>query len=261
MIDNYMSSITDVANDVEENSQAAAISNANRRALVDGRAGTLGQFTATNVHAGVKFDTGSVLAVAANRFVVPAGHVGFDGKISVVYHSADMSISSPTLVFYGLVSGAGVIDKAITAGSERYWMFRLQDAVAAEVFTLAGWWLGVYSQLSAAAAVAPDFVLGWQSQQVETDYPGGVAVIEVAAPRRTFSLTVRDVDPTSADYTLLDSVMQARAKSFWYWPPDDATPGPFLVRLSKDAQRSQEFGAPSQALRYKFSFEFLEDNL
>ena len=261
MVDNYMSSITDVAAAVLPTAQTAAISNSNKRALVDGRVGSIGQFTATGVNPGIIFDTGSVLSVAANRLIFPAGHSGFSGKDLAIYHDSVISMASPNLACLCAVSGSGVMDAVLTAGSERYWQFIVYSAVVSDVFSLSGCWLGAYSQLSAAAAVAPDFVLGWQSQQVETDYPGGVAVIEVAAPRRTFSLTVRDVDPASADYTLLDSVMQSREKSFWYWPPDDATPGPFLVRLSKDAQRSQEFGAPSQALRYKFSFEFLEDNL
>ena len=193
MVDNYMSSITDVAAAVLPTAQTAAISNSNKRALVDGRVGSIGQFTATGVNPGIIFDTGSILSVAANRLIFPAGHSGFSGKDLAIYHDSVISMASPTLTCLCAVPGSGVMVAAFGPGSERYWQFIVYSAVVSDVFSLSGCWLGAYSQLSAA--------------------------------------------------------------------PDDATPGPFLVRLSKDAQRSQEFGAPSQALRYKFSFEFLEDNL
>tara|TARA_R110002096_G_scaffold269480_4_gene463326 strand:- start:570 stop:899 length:330 start_codon:yes stop_codon:yes gene_type:complete len=109
--------------------------------------------------------------------------------------------------------------------------------------------------------VDPAFELGWKSQLVDTDYPGGVAVAQISPPRRTFSLRVRNIDPSSSDYSVLDGVMQSREKPFWYWPPDDTDPGPFYVRHSNQPKRVQDFGAPTQALRYTFDFDLIEDNL
>ena len=151
MVDNYMSSITDVAAAVLPTAQTAAISNSNKRALVDGRVGSIGQFTATGVNPGIIFDTGSVLSVAANRLIFPAGHSGFSGKDLAIYHDSVISMASPTLACLCAVSGSGVMDAVLTASSERYWQFIVYSAVVSDVFSLSGCWLGAYSRLAVSA--------------------------------------------------------------------------------------------------------------
>jgi len=260
MVDNAIGDITDVG-DVRAAPSTSAISTETIRALVDGRISSIGTFTATGSNAGLRYDLPVVPPVELNRMVIPATHSGFNGETLQIFHDNAVGFPSATTASSAVVSGEGTIDRVLDSGTEQFWAMQVSTSVNLDVFTLRGLWLGVYNQLSSAAAVDPKFELGWESQQTETDYPGGTAVAQISAPRRTFTLEIADVDPAGADYTLLDAVMQARTKPFWYWPPDDTDPGPFYVRHSRDPSRVQDFGAPSLATRYTFKFGFLEDNL
>jgi len=259
MVDNLLSAITDVANDVDEATNTSTLTNDERRKFIDGRQGVFGIYTATGVDAGVRVDTLAIPSPAANRLVIPSGH-DFDTETFEVLHDDGLTLPSPTTASSAAVSGSGVIDRTLSSGNERYWGFQLSTS-SARTYTCAGYWLGVYEQLSTAAAVQPGWQNGFVSQVIETEYPSGIAAVELAAPRRQFSLEVRDIDPSGSDYTILDSVLQARGRSFWYWPPDDTDEGPFLVRLASEPTRRQEFKAPQQGLRYKFAFDFVEDRL
>ena len=185
----------------------------------------------------------------------------FDGRVSSIGSYVSTSTSATTVGVYTIADGNTIDLQLATTVSERYWIIQQNSISVGNVTTARGFWLGTYSQLSGSAHVDPAFELGWKAQLVDTDYPGGVAVAQISPPRRTFSLRVRDIDPASSDYSILDGVMQSREKPFWYWPPDDTDPGPFYVRHSNEPKRVQDFGAPTQALRYTFDFDLIEDNL
>jgi hypothetical protein len=259
MVNNYgAGSISDITQIV--GFQAGGLSNADKRAFFDGRVSSIGSYVSTGTSAGIRWDAGVIPSPAANRLVIPKTHGGFIGNNLSVYHDSS-PYPSPTLVSFSNIADGNTIDLTLSSGNERYWIIQQSSISVGHVTTARGFWLGTYSQLSGSAHVDPAFELGWKAQLVDTDYPGGVAVAQISPPRRTFSLRVRDIDPASSDYSILDGVMQSREKPFWYWPPDDTDPGPFYVRHSNEPKRVQDFGAPTQALRYTFDFDLIEDNL
>ena len=262
MTNNYgAGAITDITQIVGFN--AGTVSNVNKRAFFDGRISSVGFYISASTSAGIRWDAGVIPSPSANRLIIPKTHGGFVGNNLSVYHDNADNYPSPTIVHSSTIGGSNetTIDLTLSSGGERYWIIQQNSISIGNAAVARGFWLGTYSQLSGSAHVDPAFELGWEAQLVDTDYPGGVAVAQISPPRRTFSLEVRDVDPASSDYALLDQVMQARGRSFWYWPPDTTDAGPYLVRLSKRSERRQEFSAPSIGLRYRMSFEFVEDKL
>ena len=260
MTNNLISGITDPLTALVTRSGPALIASS-QRAFVDGRAGSVGFHGSTGSFAGVTIDLGGTLSVAPNRAVIPEGQNYDSYNLGIVNADNPGLTSSTQPSSYNLVSGAGVIDRSLSAYTDRYWGWLLAQNTSGLTFTHGGYWLGNYEQLSSSAAVQPQFDNGYVSQLIETEFPSGIASVELAAPRRKFSLDVRDIDPASSDYSVLADVMLTRGRSFWYWPPDTTDAGPYLVRLSRDASRRQEFAAPSIGLRYRMSFEFVEDKL
>lgn len=261
MVNNYgAGSISDITQIVGFN--AGGLSNADKRAFFDGRISSIGSYVSTSTSAGIRWDAGVIPSPAANRLVIPKTHGGFIGNNLSVYHDSAAGYPHVTIVGVYTIADGNTIDLPLfVTVSERYWIIQQNSISVGNVTTARGFWLGTYLQLSGSAHVDPAFELGWKAQLVDTDYPGGVAVAQISPPRRTFSLRVRDIDPASSDYSILDGVMQSREKPFWYWPPDDTDPGPFYVRHSNEPKRVQDFGAPTQALRYTFDFDLIEDNL
>jgi len=234
-------------------------SNDSKRALIDSRVGQVASWTATAANAGFSYDMGSIPTVTMNRLVIPAGHTLGTWPLRL-FSDDNVNFTSATLLgALTAAAGSGVIDMPFqTPGSERYFAFQIVGS-SAEIFTAHEAWLGVYEQLSSTAAIDPSFESGWQSQLVESLYPGGVATLEVAAPRRTFTLNVRNITSASADYTILESLIQnGRARPFWYWPPDDTDAGPYLVKLDADVSKAQEFAAPSVSIRYRYEMRMTE---
>lgn len=262
MTNNYgAGAVTDITQIVGFN--AGTVSNVNKRAFFDGRISSVGFYISASTSAGIRWDAGVIPSPAANRLIIPKTHGGFVGNNLSVYHDNADNYPSPTLVHSSIIGGSNetTIDLTLSSGGERYWIIQQNSISIGNAAVARGFWLGTYSQLSGSAHVDPAFELGWEAQLVDTDYPGGVAVAQISPPRRTFSLRVRDIDPASSDYSILDGVMQSREKPFWYWPPDDTDPGPFYVRHSSRPKRVQDFGAPTQALRYTFELDLIEDNL
>ena len=260
MTNNLISGITDPLTALVTRSGPALIASS-QRAFVDGRSGSVGFHGSAGTFAGVELDLGGTLSVAPNRAIIPEGQ-NYDSYQLGIFASPTQDLASATTASgYTLVTGSGVIDRSLAALTSRYWYFILSDNTSGLTFTHGGYWLGNYEQLSSSAAVQPQFDNGYVSQLIETEFPSGIASVELAAPRRKFSLDVRDIDPASSDYSVLADVMLTRGRSFWYWPPDTTDAGPYLVRLSRDASRRQEFAAPSIGLRYRMSFEFVEDKL
>ena len=263
MVDNALTAITDTA-DIYEWASTNAPSTESRRAWIDGRQGTAGTFTSTGVAAsGIRMDLQSIPPAGHRTVVIPNGHT-FAGYALEFYKDDSFAFSSAislgTPPGASFTAAAGVIEQEASSDLEQFFLWRVEDVVA-QTFTLSGWWIGKKETLSADAYVDPRFGNRYQSQVAETEYPGGTAALEIAPPRRRFTLDVRNVLAGSADYTLLDSVAQARARSFWYWPPDTEDAGPYLVRLTRDVQRVQDFKAPAVATYYRFRLEMLEDKL
>jgi len=259
MVDNAVSAIKDTA-DIYEWAYTEAPSTASRRAWIDGRQGTVGTFeTTAGGNGAIRMDLQAIPPAGHRTMIVPDGHT-FTGKLINVYRDDSFSFGSAVQI-EGFTAAAGVIEREATSDLEQFLLWRVQDSSGGDVYTLAGWWIGEKETLSDDAYVDPRFGNRYQSQIAETEYPGGTAALEIAPPRRRFTLDVRNVLAGSADYTLLDSVAQARARSFWYWPPDTEDAGPYLVRLTQDVQRVQDFKAPAVATHYRFRLEMLEDKL
>jgi len=233
----------------------AQMDNADKRALMDYRQGEL---AVHNISASGHFtwvDFGA--AIAFNRLVMPAGH-NLEGETLTI--SCDDASDFVGAIAQGApVVPAGVLDHTMSspATSLRYWGINYSGTGQWEV---PEFWFGTYQQL-VTAHVAHSFPNEYRYQQTQIEYPGGFAVNQLSVPRRKFALEVRTVAPADADYTLLDLVMtEGRGRPFWYWPPDDTDPGPFLVRLTK-ATRVQDFSVPASALKYKIKLEMEEETL
>jgi hypothetical protein len=260
MVDHPLGGITDMANDIQKTAGTFSVGEAGKRPLVDARQGTMCDFKAFLSFSpiGFGFDSLAVQTTALDRFVMPRGH-NLDGYNIRLQHDVSMAFSTATTVVNSDITGSAVIDEQLTSSSTaRYWRF-YTVGISGDEFQIHGVWIGVYEQMSSSAMIGSGFSNFWETQTNRTEYPSGTAVVELSPPRRKFSLKVSGVDPASADYTLLDKVLlNGRARSFWYWPPDDTDAGPFLVRLDGDGSRDQESSAPSVNIRYRFDISMTE---
>lgn len=235
------------------------LTTAAKRSLIDFRVGDLAVHSiASSVHT-TQIDFGS--AWGHNRLVIPAGH-NLEGETFQVYSDDNSGMTSATLQATSSSSPAGVIDLTMGTPSpaERYWQVNWPSTSAA--WEIPEIWYGARTQLTSPAVVDPTFEASYVSQTISVDYPGGRADIELAPPRRLFSLEVQDVDPSGADYAILVAIAQTgQAFPFWYWPPDSLDPGPYLVKLVDDVQIEQDFSAPLVAIRYTVSLALIEQTL
>lgn len=251
--------LVDPATQIVARPNTAAISNDSKRSLIDYRVGQVASWTATSTNAGFYYDFLATPSVTFNRAVIPAGHT-LGGWPLRWYSDDNTGFTTATLLDgYTPPSTSAVIDFDFGApGAERYIAFQIATS-GTETFTCSEAWIGVYEQLGADPFVDPTFSNSWVSQIVENPYPGGTSSLELAPPRRRFTLNCSNVTGGSSDYTILDSVARyGRAKPFWYWPPDTIDPGPFLVKLDVDAERAQEFQAPQVSSRYRYAFRMTE---
>ena len=262
MIDNAVAAIHDLA-DVTAGANTFIVT-ADKRALIDGRQTSLGTVYTNGQPGKVWFDLQTTPPASYNTMIIPAGHTLLGRTISLASNTT-LSVSGSFTHGTAVAPADDVVmERDLSANAVRqFFLFQLNDSSASgtDIYMLGGFWIGEKYQLSSAAAVNPRFVSGWLPNIVEREFPGGRAVAQISPPRRTFTLRVHDVDPASADGIFLDSLMQQRTRSFWYWPPDDETPGPFLVRHRRDPERVQDFATPSVALRYRYDFSFVEDRL
>ena len=91
------------------------------------------------------------------------------------------------------------------------------------------------------------------------DFGTRQTILQLGPRRRRFSLDLAGVDPSSADFTVLEDVVESGALSpFWYWPPDTENPGPYLVQLDGDAKVRQESKVPQKRIEYRFQLEMIE---
>ncbi len=238
---------------------ASTLTDDSKRALIDSRQGELGSFTATGGDAGFSIDmAGGLGGGSSNRVVIPAGHT-FD-TFSVVVKGDDTSnaLPSPERTDTIAVSGSGVLDFSFAlATGLRWWGLTVTGSVA-EVFSLGEYWMGERVAID-NADVQPEFGKAYE-QLIAGDVIGGRDVtLELAPPRRTFSLSLRYVSPADADFTILEEVIRlGRSQPFWYWTPDDTDTGPYLVKLSRSAVRKQESAAPQAGIFYAIDLEMIE---
>ncbi|MHC4715136.1 MAG: hypothetical protein ACYTAN_18010, partial [Planctomycetota bacterium] len=120
---------------------AGAISCANTFAtngaafLIDDRAGSLSTFTAAATDHWVQYDRGAGTLEEINRLIIPAGHNYNGQNVRVRTDTAsDMSADPTEILPKAAVSSAGIIDLAMTGGTEaqrKYRYVRIDDDDAA----------------------------------------------------------------------------------------------------------------------------------
>lgn len=238
---------------------AAAISNDDRRAFIDGRQGEFGTFTPNALNGAIQFDFGS--AVAYNRCVIPKNHIGIAGESVSMTRSASATHSPMTIEgFPASVVAGEVVDFAVDdTTTDRYWAFQVNDAISVDI-SLGEIWFGDRIELTAGdGRVDSGFDRSYEHDVAEESFGGRTASLELSPARRKFSLRVRDLDPTGTDFATLEEVIRdGRTNPFWYWTPDDTDTGPYLVKLTRSATRKQSSKVPLTYSRYEVGLEMLE---
>lgn len=235
---------------------ATAFSDDSKRALTDRRQGEFAQFTATGSAAGVEFEYAT--DPRANRVVIPAGHT-FNGFVLDIFSDDNPAFSSATNRSSTSISGSSVIDLTFSlVTNESNWLFHVNSTT--EVFTLGEFWLGERVPI-ATADVQPFFEREWVHRVANQVIGGRDLSLELTPPRRRFGLSLRYVDPGSADFTILEEVLRLGVSTpFWYWPPDTTDPGPYLVKLERSARRKQERVAPQVTISYSIDLVMIEQS-
>jgi hypothetical protein len=238
-------------------SGASVYTDASRRATLDSRIGEFASMTTSATNQGAFFNVAGA-SFTMNRYVIPAGHNlagvtlschqrdsgGFFATIQtdvVPLSTAAIDVSFPEETAQ---DGAGIIIQAIGT-----WIF-------GEI------WFGERVALSTganASAVQPGFRLEWEHAVRSDVIAGRDATVELAPPRRRFTLEARYVVPGTDDARILEDVLRlGRTAPFWYWPPDDADPGPYLVKLEDAGARRQESIAPQAQIAYEVRLEMVQ---
>lgn len=243
---------------------STALTDDSKRALIDSRVGLLGSFTASGVDAGFAIDLGTTTAAdGANRVVVPAGHNFAGETLEIISDTSGATLPSP-VVEDTIAVGAGsaaVLDFAFAAVTgARYWGLQVQTSLS-ETFSLGEFWLGERKALTTGdGRVDPGFDSEYEHDLNQEDFGGRTATLELSPARRVFTLSVRGLDPANADFATLDEVMRlGRSKPFWYWTPDSTDPGPYLVRLTRAAKRTQGSKVPAALMQYEVDLEMMEE--
>jgi hypothetical protein len=235
------------------------LSDPHKRALIDFRVADFATYNSTLATAVLQVDMGS--AYGFNRMVIPFGHNLATHNI-LIESDTNSGFTTPTFQGSLLVPSILPIDLSLVGTpAERYWRMTmtLSPSIAP---SFSEWWLAGYVQLSADAYVDQGFENGYISPVIRTEYPSGTATLALSTARRRFSLVVRNLDSTGADYNALSAVLRlGHTRPFWYWPPDTADAGPFFVQLDVDGTRVQEFKAPTARTLYQIEFAMTETAL
>ena len=243
---------------------SSTLTDDSKRALIDSRIGLVGSFTATGADAGFALDLGTTTAADdSNRVVIPAGHNFAGETLEIISDTSGPTLPSP-VVEDTIAVGAGsaaVLDFSFAAVTgARYWGLQVATS-AAEVFSLGEFWLGERKSLTSGdGRVDPGFESSYDHDLEQDDFGGRTATLEISPPRKRFSLKIRLLDPSNPDYATLDEIMRlGRSRPFWYWPPDSADPGPYLVRLTRSAARKNDSKVPQSVIKYQVDLEMLEE--
>ena len=154
MTDSFIQSIPDVAEVTPKATSTNAITDAQKRGLIDGRLGSAmtWSYSGSGTYPGFEVDAGAALANSVSYLVVPSGHVNFGPSWSLTTFSDDNSgFSSPTSVgTVGTPDSADVMELSFTANSERYWRFQIPGSTPAtnESWSINGLYLGNRNELS-----------------------------------------------------------------------------------------------------------------
>lgn len=243
---------------------AGTFTNAAKQAMIDQRPAPAGSLTANAGNGGFVLDLGTTSAGdAINRAVIPAGHSFTGANLQVVKDTIPgmNGFPSPQIALTASTVPAGVIDFATIVNTDpgyRYWAFQYNLSTNGFVMTLGEFWLGTRTALTANAYVQPGFGSDFTQELAQDEFGGRTATVVLAPARRRFALEVLNLDPSGADYALLERVMkEGRERPFVYWPPDSVVPGPFFVQTTA-ATRRQEFRAPQAGIRYGVRLEMIE---
>jgi len=230
-----------------------------KRALIDSRQGEQASYTADGAASGFTLDMGSTTAAdPVNRLVVPGGHT-FDGYIVLLI--SGVTLGSISVRSSTVVADKGVIDASFSdRNGDQFWGLQVINSVASDVFSFGEFWVGNRRSLNTNdARVDQGFEREYEHDLSEEDFGGRTVSLELSPARRSFSLQVRDLDPSGADFATLDEVIRdGRSKPFWYWTPDSTDTGPYLVKLTRAARRKQSSKVPTVRSRYEVSIEMLE---
>jgi len=241
---------------------AGTLTDASKRAWIDQRATPLGSCTATGSNGGFTFDLGTTSAGdVINRCVIPAGHALATRAVQVLHDSVANMGGSPLIAGFATMA-AGVTDIDCTFNPTtglRYWGFQYNLSTNGFVISMGEFWLGTRTTLGADAYVQPGFANEYEQEIAEDRFGGRTATVALSPARRRFRLEVLNLDPSGADYALLEQALTTgRERPFWYWPPDTLTPGPYLVQLSEAGSRRNENRAPQAGIRYGVTLEMVE---
>jgi len=250
--------ITDLA---DITTTSSLLTDDEKRMLIDRRVGDLAVWGVT-AESYIQFDFGA--GVVVNRMVIPEGHSLMGEGLEIEYDD-HAGFTSPTVLDSWTQSSVatGVIDRELAVTSERFWRLTAL-ATGAGDYEVGEVWFGIYRELSTTdgSAVDPRFESNYASQITEVVFPGGEAAVELGAARRVFSLSIKNVEGGGTNWTVLQVVQKTgRVTPFYYWPPDDDEPGPYLVKLSEDGFRVQEFSSPSVSTRYQIDLKMIEQLL
>lgn len=236
----------------------SAMTDDSKRAITDHRQGELGSWTASGAAAGVWYSFDGFTLPRVDRCIVPAGHT-FNGFRLELLSDDDVGFGSSANQFSEVISGSAVIDMVFSLLTDHVeWLLRVNDSVNNDVFTLGEFWIGERVPI-ATADVQPFFDREWIHRVAKRVIGGRDLSLELTPPRRRFGLSLRYVDPGSADFTILEEVMRLGvSKPFWYWPPDSTDPGPYLVKLERSATRRQERVAPQVTISYSIDLVMIE---
>lgn len=245
--------------DVDGLAVSPAVTDAGKRALIDSRATELCAMVSNAASTGIYYDFGGTTQAGdITTAIVPAGHT-LGGEDITVFSGASVGAS---VVRYSetVPAGSAVIDCDFTERTaDQVWGINITSSVAATTYYIGEFWIGKRVDLSSDAHVQPGFELEYLHTIREDVIGGREVALELVPPRRKFSLDVRWILPTSADYTILEEIVRlGRARPFWYWPPDDDTPGPYLVSLDAAPKRVQESIAPQGQIAYRIGLEMVE---
>lgn len=245
---------------------ASAMSTAGKQAVTDGRAGVLASVTATGSNGGFVFDLGTTSAGdVINRAVIPPGHSLSSKALQIVKDTIPgmNGFPSPQIALLKTAGANSTVidfDTAVNVDpGYRYWALQYNLSTNGFVISVGELWLGTRTALSSSAYISPSWVSEYDQELAQENYGGRTATVQLSPARKKFRLEVVNLDPAGADFAVLDQVIKTgRARPFYYWPPDDTDPGPYLVQLSSSGTRRQEFRAPQAAIRYAVTLEMVE---
>tara|TARA_R110000751_G_scaffold5290_1_gene24341 strand:+ start:4171 stop:4896 length:726 start_codon:yes stop_codon:yes gene_type:complete len=235
---------------------------ANKIALIDGRRGPECTWTATSVNHGFTYDLGAAtIAQNINRCVLAPGHTLDDNRWNT-FSTADSAFANVNLTLRNQTTIAlgnqGVVDLELSADVNlRYWMFRCDTSVNGD-FIATDFWPGHYEQLGDDLQIGTKLEYEVRDDVVERTIAGSEYTVELSPPRKAFTLEVGWLNPGTDDFDIIDRVVSSRSNSFWYWPPDDAIGGPYLVKLTSSARREQDHPVPRVSNTYRVRLEMVE---